>query len=356
MKRTLALLLISSGLFVAACGDGSDSSSSGAGGSTGQGGGQGGSTTATGTGGTLGTGGMSGTVGTGGRGGMMMGSNLGPKVDTDLMLSGNIDMPQSTTVAPGVTLTFAAGSTIHAGPGASLIVEGTVVANGQQGSAVVFQGKTQGGAGEWGGIELKSGANATLTHIAIHDAALAFHAGAGSNYAVDYALVDTSKQILSLEANGTFGHGTLHALGSAQSGSPVMINSASPTISDTLVDNANSGVDHIVVGGASSGPTFDHMEVTGCHCAFHFNQGKLITVKNAYVHDNAYGMMVLGSLQTQVVASNFVNNGNNLGVCTSGDVTSVGNYFSGAVFDSSCQGQANTAQSQTLLTDVGPRP
>jgi len=352
MKRSIAIVITTLGLFAVACGDDTTSASTGTGGAGGQGG-QGGSATS----GTAGAGGMGGMGGAGGMGGGMMSSaKIGPMVDKDLMLSGDIAMEETTTIAPGVTLTLAAGSILHAASGAALVVKGSLVANGQLGAPVVFQSQAHKGADGWTGIKLESGGSATLTRIEIHDAGLAFHAGAGSTYGVDYALVDTSSRLLVLEANGTFGHGTLHALGAAQQQGPIAINSASPNLVDTLVDNANSGVDHIVVNGASSGPTFDHVEVTGCHCAFHFNQGKKITVKNAYVHDNLYGMMVLGSLQTQVVASNFDKNTNNLGTCTGGDVTAIGSYFGSTVFDMSCQGQVNLTPSSTPVADAGPRP
>ena len=32
----------------------------------------------------------------------------------------------------------------------------------------------------------------------------------------------------------------------------------------------------------SSAPVFDHMEVTGCHCAFHFNQGRTSSATPMY--------------------------------------------------------------------------
>jgi len=225
------------------------------------------------------------------------------------------------------------------------------------GSPVMFDSKALMGPGDWGGIVVQSGGDAKLTQLAMHRATVAFQADPGSTYTIDYILVDTSSTIAELDADGTLGHGQRHGNGAKQVGDPIFITSASPKISDTLVDNSNSGTDQINVSGLGSAPQFDHMEVTGCHCAFHFNQGKNIIISNSYVHDSAYGMMILGAVNTQVTNSNFEKNTVNIGDCFgAGNVVATGNYYDTAAFDMSCSGQTNNSPSASKLANVGPRP
>lgn len=286
-------------------------------------------------------------------------TTLGPSVDKDETLTGDIDMPATTTIAPGVTLTLGAGATIHAGAGALLLVKGTLVANGTAGSEVAFQSKAHAGAGDWTGIEVASGGDAKLTHAAIHDASLAFQADAGSMFTIDYILIDTSSTIAELDADGTIGHGVLHGNGAKQQGDPIYVTSASPKFTDTLVDNSNAGTDQINVSGKTSSPTFDHMEITNCHCAFHFNEGGHMSISNSYVHDTQYGLMVEHSLENEVDSNNFMANAvANIGECmVDGSVTAKGNYFqSNKPFDGSCSVQVHQNDAAMPLQNVGPRP
>jgi hypothetical protein len=285
-------------------------------------------------------------------------TTLAASIDKDQTLSGEISMPQTTTIAAGVTLTLSAGAKILAADGAALVVAGTLAADGVAGTPVVFQSKTHGGAAEWTGIKLENGGNAKLTHAEIHDAKLAFAAAAGSSYALDYTLVDTSAQLASIAADGTITHSQLHGLGDAQVGAPFSVADASPQVTDTVIDKGKTGgVDLIVVNGASSSPLFDHVEVANAHCVFHFNAGKDIKITNSFIHDSAYGMMVTAATGLLVQGNNFQSDTTNIGTCTSGDVTSDGNYFGGGeAFDTNCASQTNTGTATEPLTGVGPRP
>ncbi len=157
-----------------------------------------------------------------------------------------------------------------------------------------------------------------------------------------------------LASSGTVQYGAVHSLGSAQSASPVAISNASPVFTDVLFDAANSGIDMIVVSQGS--PSFDHVEVTQCHCAFHFNSGQNISVKTAAIHDVAYVLMNITAANTHFETSNFTSNTVNIGDCTSGgSFTGSGNYATGAMFDGSCASQVNSAPASSPLTGVGPR-
>jgi hypothetical protein len=283
--------------------------------------------------------------------------SLGASIDEDQTLSGDVALPASTTISPGVTLTLAAGTKLHASKDAALVVQGTLVAAGDSSAPVVFEATEHGTAGAWAGIEVQSGGKATLNHAEIHDAAMAFQAGAGSSYAIDFLLVDTSEQLAALSADGTIQHSQFHGLGDSQSKSPFAVSSASPQVSDTVIDKGRTGgVDLIVVSGAASAPVFDHVEVANAHCVFHFNEAKGAKLTNSYIHDSSYGMMVEGALGMVVQGNNFEKNGINIGACAGGDVSAVGNYFGGvAAFDGSCAGQSNTEASAATLSGAGPR-
>lgn len=280
---------------------------------------------------------------------------LSADVTSDFTVSGDVRLTKAITVASGATLTIAAGTTIAASSDAGLIVKGALVAKGTADEPVVLRSADGAGPGAWAGIAAAEGGSATLDHTEIHEAAVAFRADPGSMFAIDHILIDTSASLLVLGSDGTLAHGELHNLGADQSQPPVAIESASPTISDTLIDQANDDVDIVVVNGASSGPIFDHVEITDCHCAFHFNAGSGILIKDSYIHGNEFGIMTMGSLETAVEGSNFENNGVNIGVCAGGSIEATGVYFDGAAYDDTCTGQGNTSPASAPVSGAGPR-
>jgi hypothetical protein len=182
----------------------------------------------------------------------------------------------------------------------------------------------------------------------------------GSTFAIDHIVIDTSTMMLVLSSNGTIAHGTMHGLGDSQSSTPVFISSASPHITDTVLTQAlYNGVDFVVVGGGTSAPVFDHVEVADSHCAFHFNDGSGAVISNSYVHHNAYGLMVIGSVNGQVSHNNFQDNSVNIGSCAGGSTLVVDNYFAGDPFgDGSCPnlGVTGVTPPAPYTTGVGPRP
>lgn len=274
-------------------------------------------------------------------------------------LSGTVILADDVTVPAGMTLTLAPGTVVKAASGKSLIVRGTLAATGTGQQKIVFQGKDATAPGSWGGIAVASGGSATLGYVEIRHARQAFQALAGSTFALDHALIEQSSNALILRASGPVTKTVIHALGSSQSGPPVDIADSSPTFTDVLIDQSNAGTDHIVVAGASSSPQFDHMELTGCHCAFHFNDGTNINVTNSYIHDNYYALMLYGTKNVKFSNTNMVTNRTtHLGLCSGGTLTSMGNFFSGTntAFDGSCTSQTNTAQATSMLQGVGYRP
>ena len=305
---------------------------------------------------TTGAGGSSST-GAGGAGPTGEGGAANPGGD---ILSGNVTISTTRTVAAGQMMTISAGSTITFADGASLTVDGILQIQGTAASPVKLVGATT-GPGAWTGLVLDNGAHVTATYLEIHGANTAIAARPGSMYIFDHLVIDTSSTMLVLSSDGTIGHGTLTGLGDSQSGSPVLISNASPQITNTSVTQGLfGGVDMIVVGGSASAPLFDHVEVADSHCAFHMNQSTGATITNSFIHHNAYGFMVIESQSGHFNHNNWQDNDVNIGSCVSGISDEVAdNYFAGEAFgDGSCSSLAvtGTTPGAPYPTGIGPQP
>lgn len=285
-------------------------------------------------------------------------SELAGVISQDLTLSGVVSVSADVTVAPGVTLTLQPGALLLIADGVGITVKGSLTGTGQSGKPILLRSRTAAGPGAWKGLSLLNGGAINLTYVEIHEADTALVTAAGTSFALDRLVIDSSNAALLLQSSGTVSHAVIHGLGTAQSTGPVTIQDASPRFTDVLIDNANGGVDMVQLNGATSGPVFDHVEITQCHCAFHFNAGSKATISNSNIHDNAYGLMVVYSKSTQVSASNFAGNLVNIGSCAgTGSVTATGVYFDKAgAFDGTCATQTNTAPAGAPLSGVGPRP
>jgi hypothetical protein len=273
-------------------------------------------------------------------------------------LCGAVQLTETRTIAAGSTVTVCAGTTVTMAASASISVAGTLLIQGTAADPVKFMG-TQASAGFWPGVVLKSGGSLTGTYLEIHAAQVGISAEAGSSYQIDQLLIDTASEGLSLSSSGTISHGTLHGLGDNQAGPAIEVNSASPQISDTVVNQGAYGaVDIIIVSGAKSAPVFDHVEVADSHCAFHANEATGLVISNSFIHHNAYGIMAIDTNGTIISHSNFEDNSVNVGSC---DATATGqlseDYFQGMPTDSSCGKLRSTNGVLTpYKTDVGPRP
>jgi hypothetical protein len=291
--------------------------------------------------------------GAGGAGGGGGGGGSGGNCD-------EIQLATGQTIPAGTTMTICAGATLTAmSTSAALAVQGTLMIAGTAASPVKLLG--QGSPGSWQGIDIQRGGSVSATYLEIHDANVALSARAGSTFTIDHLLVDNSNQLLLLASGGTLAHGTLHGLGASQGNTPVLIDGASPMITDTVVDHGAYGaVDTIVTIGAGSAPVFDRVEVADSHCAFHFNEGTGITISNSFVHHNIFGIMVVDSTDGHVVHNNFEDNADNIGDCGAGSSEVRDNYFVGTPLDSSCTSAGlvvtGTAPASAYTTGVGPSP
>jgi hypothetical protein len=285
-------------------------------------------------------------------------SDIAGEIAKSTTLSGIVTVTDSLTIDAGVTLTLAPDTTLLIATGKSITVKGTLLGQGQSGKPVRLRAKTPAGAGSWGSLLVQNGGTVTLTYAELHDASTAFQASGGSTFSIDHLLIDSSLGMLLLQSSGSISHAVLHGLGTPQQSDPVVVQDASPHLTDVLIDSANQGADMVAVNGATSGPVFDHVEVTQSHCAFHFNEGSKATISGSYVHDNVYGLMVIYSKSTQVSGSNFVANYVNIGSCASGgSVTATGVFFDNKpAFDSECLAQTNATPAANTVPGAGPRP
>jgi hypothetical protein len=309
-------------------------------------------------GGSGGSGGGSGGAGggSGGSGGST-GQRLAGTIGQNLTIDGDATLADNATVATGVTLTFTAGSVLHAASGKTLSVQGTLAVEGSAATAVAFQGEAHAAPGEWAGLVVSAGGTANLSYLGIHNASTALTAAGNSHYTIDHLTVDTSTNFARLSADGAISKSAFHGLDNGTPGGPFTITNASPHLTDVLVDHGHQGIaDMVIVDGASSSPVFDHVEVAQSHCAFHFNQGTNIIISNSFIHDNSYALMVEASTNTHITGSNLETNQINVGSCAGGSVTVTGCYLQGMPFEIGATCGTASSLSNSPLSGVGPRP
>jgi parallel beta-helix repeat protein len=301
------------------------------------------------------------SVGTGGAAGAG-GTGIEAGVPADETLCGDVQLTMAKDIPAGKITAVCAGATVTAAAGVTITVHGTLRVEGTAAMPVKFVGAVHptNYIGYWTGIVVAQGGSTSMTYAQILDAKMPLDAKAGSSFTIDHLLIDNSDSMLHLAAGGTIGHGVFHARGTHQIGDPIVIDSASPKLSDTLVDKGYVGNDMIQVNGPTSAATFDHMEITQSHCAFHFNAGAGNTISNSNIHDNAYGMMVESSSGNKILHNNFIQpTAVNIGDCTTGaSATVTDNFFSGAPFNASCSTKLTSTGSPAMAytTGVGPQP
>lgn len=278
-------------------------------------------------------------------------TSLSGPIDAGLSLSGVVNVTGDAVIGEGVNVVLAAGTSVRVAAGKGLEVRGTLDVRGTKAEPVRFAA-AQPDAGLWTGITVHSG-TATLRHVAFTGCTAAFTAAEGTHYDVQGIAVSDCDTALNVAGTGRIQYGTLHGRGDAHRRSPVVVAGAT-TLGDLLIDNANSGVDMVVVAGGS--PRLDHLEVRDSHCALHFSAGSNIQLTASSLHANAYGMMLNNALNTTVTGNNFFANGVNIGSCGMGSVSASGN-FATDLYDGSCAAQAAPQNpAAAALTTAGPRP
>jgi hypothetical protein len=277
------------------------------------------------TGGSAGSGGAAGSLGAAGAG---VGDG-GAMTPADETLCGDVQLAMNKTIAASKITEVCAGATVTAAAGVSITIQGTLRVVGTMAMPAKFQGAQHGSMG-WAGIVIAGGGSLQMTYGEIHDAVMPITAQPKSDFNVDHLLIDNSRDMLALDSDGTINHGVFHGLANAQTTDPINVGdkapTASPSILNTTIDKGG-GKDYITVSGAQSKAVFDHLDLTGAHCAFHFNSGSGITISNSNIHTNAYGLMVEGSVNTKITHNNFTANKPAIGDCGGGSAMVTDNYI-----------------------------
>jgi hypothetical protein len=283
-----------------------------------------------------------------------------PAIDSpppDVTWCGNQTFTTTTTIESGKTVAICAGAVLTFGPSVSLVVLGTLLAQGTANMPVRLIGQ-QGDAGAWGGVTAYAGGAVVLSNTEIHDATMAFSTAVSATYWLDHVVLGNSRQLLHLMSSGTIEHATMHALGEVQStiGDAIVIDDSSPRIADSTVDNGSTGADLVQVNGTGSAPTFERMDVSHSHCGFHFNTSTNATIKDSAVHDCTYGLMVVYGMKSLLTGNNFERNTYALGLCLGGTATFRGNYVDATFADGTCSAMLNDAPATWPLPLAGPGP
>lgn len=115
--------------------------------------------------------------------------------------------PEDFTIATGTTLTVMPGTTVKFAPGASLIVNGTLVAEGTSSQGIVFCSNAESPSpGDWDGIVLNSGPN-SLSYCIVQDAVDGIQVRNTSTNAIDHCTVQNCSYY------GIFGYNTSKSFG-----------------------------------------------------------------------------------------------------------------------------------------------
>jgi parallel beta-helix repeat protein len=280
----------------------------------------------------------------------------------DEQLCGDVQIMANKTIAAGKLTTVCAGATVTVANGMNITINGTLRFDGTMAMPVKFQGAAH-GSNAWTGIIVAQGGSLQGTYGEIDDANMPIDAKAGSMFMIDHFVINNSRNMLHLASGGTIDHGAFHGLSNAQTVDPIIVDSASPHLTNTLIDKGG-GKDYITVNGATSAGVFDHLDLSGAHCAFHFNGGNGNTISNSNIHTNAYGLMVEGSTNTKITHNNFTGNMPAIGDCAGGSAMISDNFIQGVAFGGtpSCANKltamtpAAAAYPTTGAGSVGPQP
>jgi hypothetical protein len=233
-------------------------------------------------------------------------------------LSGAVVIPA------GSTITIAPGASISAGSGATITVQGKLVAKSAAGAHAKITGSS------WKGIVVASGGDASLDGVDIAGADVAIDVQNGGSASYDDGSVtgtpfkvekggklttahaDVKGPDSSTDVSGSFTASYLHYDENDQHAIIADDPSAVVFIEDsTFLNTGHRGPtaapDLLTVNAAASFH-IAYSDVSGAHCGFHFVGGDTIEIDHVTVHGVSNGADVWGSSKTgkhTVTASNF---------------------------------------------------
>lgn len=189
-------------------------------------------------------------------------------VERDTTLQGNVWVSGDVTVPSGVTLTIAAGTTIHVAPddilGSSSIeffVQGSLVASGNSEDKVTFVGFCESPSkSDWGGIVVQEGSGAVeLEHIVCKNADFGVYALSGVS--LSHAVFDSCGTGVAVSCSSATSIGPGVTVTNS-SGTAVSVIDAVLTVNGLAIEGA--GLHGLLIDDLGSGSTIDQLYVTSC--------------------------------------------------------------------------------------------
>jgi hypothetical protein len=253
----------------------------------------------------------SGSSGTGSSGGTASssGSSSGSAVSASTTWADGMTISEATTIPAGVTVAIANGATITVSAGVAITVEGALTATAGTPHAIMT------GSG-WKGIVIPSGGTITADSLDITGAHTPMDVSGTVTY--DNGTITAPTVPLLVETSGSLsmtGSTITGSLGSSSINGALTLSkfdydangNEGLTMGDpsavVTIDNSNfhgngpSTADMLVTNQCAS-LTTTYTVITGCHCAYHFNNITSFDLENMDLHGDSYGFMMYGSSPT----------------------------------------------------------
>jgi hypothetical protein len=289
---------------------GNNSSGGTSGGSSGSSSGSssGGGTTGSSSGGGSGNG--SGSSGSSGGSGSSSGGGDGgvTTLETSSLANGQT-LAQSVIIAAGATVTIDPGATVNVGPGVTITVEGTLTASSASPTHASLTGAS------WTGIVVAAGGTLALDGVDITGASTPIDVSGTGEY--DDGTITGATEPFAVESSGTLTtkhgtvtgtHGASQIAGSltasfldydngGNEGIETTAATAQLSVEDSTLHGPGgcSGCDMLIAETGAAKFHVAYTNITGVHCAFHFNTLSEFDVSYTNMDGNAFGFMLYGS-------------------------------------------------------------
>jgi hypothetical protein len=274
---------------------------------------------------------------------------IGKLITADETWSGTKALTDDVTIAPGVTVTVAAGTQITGTTGKTLRVRGTLKVNGTTASRVSFTSTS----GMHAGIVIESGGSATVAYFDASKVATVFYVHAGGTLALDHAAItDISKAV-------DVGGGTATVTRSAfkkMGGGGVNMTAGTLTITDSTMEQSSGDI----VVAQTGNLNISYSDLKTSHCNLHFGGDVVIKVTHNNISAAAFGLMFYGGTNADFSFNNWLNNTTEAVDPPTGNALAgrTGNFANG--FWTKAPGTLTGATflplATAMLTDAGVRP